>query len=243
MLIIFGSRNIKTTAGSGQFNCPGCYADSSYLMKKSQRFFHVFWLPLFPIGKEVYYVECQNCKRSYEPVVIQNQHPVVQPGLVSAPGNPVAGQSGLNALSTSVYSGVPERIGAYLIDAIVTFFVWLMFMFVFLMFHGIPDKGTKDSVLQNYYIITMICIPLLYGTLLESLTGATLGKMVIKSKVVDENGDQVSVIKTFFRNLIKIVCWVFPPIYLVAAATGKKQAIHDLVAGTFVMRKDTMPNR
>lgn len=44
-----------------EMECPKCQADSPFFIRYFQRHFHVFWIPLFPVGKpfSVYCMECE----------------------------------------------------------------------------------------------------------------------------------------------------------------------------------------
>ena len=61
-MIIYGtgSKHLKTEQPKGT-SCPLCKADDSILMSVFSRHAHIFWIPLFPIGKVVG-SQCQNCQ-------------------------------------------------------------------------------------------------------------------------------------------------------------------------------------
>lgn len=79
----------------------------------------------------------------------------------------------------------------------------------------------------------------LYFALFEaSETQATPGKMLCKLKVTDINGDRLSFARATGRAFSKYVsaftCMVG---YIMAAFTERKQALHDIIASTLVVRK------
>lgn len=65
---------------------------------------------------------------------------------------------------------------------------------------------------------------------------ATLGKMALGLKVTDLNGQRISFGKAsarFFSKFISaLICYIG---FMMAGFTQKKQALHDMIAGTFVV--------
>ena len=52
------------------------------------------------------------------------------------------------------------------------------------------------------------------------------------------NGEKLDFVKALIRNVSKIVSTVILLVgYLLAAFTEKKQALHDMIAGTLVVKK------
>jgi uncharacterized RDD family membrane protein YckC len=79
----------------------------------------------------------------------------------------------------------------------------------------------------------------LYFTLLESSPlQATPGKLALGLRVTDLHGQRVSFMRATGRWLGKIVSMLILFVgYLMVAFTERKQALHDLMAGTLVMRR------
>lgn len=69
-MIIFGTRGVKSTMKEGQFNCPQCEANKPYKHKKVTRFFTLYFIPLIPMGRVGEFVECQECKGTFIPKVL-----------------------------------------------------------------------------------------------------------------------------------------------------------------------------
>ena len=73
MFIIFGSKTRYTNDKKGAFVCPTCQTLKQYCAKSIQSWFTLFFIPVFPIGgKNDPHVECQQCKRTYYPEVLEN---------------------------------------------------------------------------------------------------------------------------------------------------------------------------
>src|SRR6266851_4732367 len=78
-----------------------------------------------------------------------------------------------------------------------------------------------------------------YFALLESSpTGATLGKIVLGLRVTDTRGDPISFVRARCRYWLKVLSTLaLMTGWLMAAFTPRRQALHDLLAGTLVLRK------
>lgn len=87
--------------------------------------------------------------------------------------------------------------------------------------------------------VVFLAIQTLYYALFESSKyQASVGKIVLGLKVTDTNGDKLDFTKALVRNLCKIISSMILLIgYLMAAFTDKKQALHDMIAGTLVVKK------
>lgn len=79
----------------------------------------------------------------------------------------------------------------------------------------------------------------LYFALMESSAKqATLGKMALGIVVTDVNGKRISFARATGRFFSKaLVSSILLVGYIMAAFTEKKQGLHDLIAGTLVMRQ------
>ena len=89
-----------------------------------------------------------------------------------------------------------------------------------------------------YWILAQ-AIQILYFSFMEaSKNQATLGKMVVGIKVTDTNGQRLDFTKAFLRNLCKLISNFTLLIgYIMAGFTEKKQALHDMIASTLVVKK------
>lgn len=82
-----------------------------------------------------------------------------------------------------------------------------------------------------YYFVTIA-----YGTLLEGLKGATLGKMALSLKVLGADESELSMLQALGRNVSKqfvsgflFISFFFP------LFTQRKQTLHDMIASTIVI--------
>ncbi len=77
-----------------------------------------------------------------------------------------------------------------------------------------------------------------YFVLMESSAKqATIGKMAMKLKVTDMNGNRITPTMAIIRFVGRIVSGMILLIgYIMAAFTEKKQALHDIIASTLVLK-------
>ena len=154
------------------------------------------------------------------------------------------------------YAGFWLRFVAYLIDGIIIGAVQAIAIMPFLAVFGIGVAGNMDDMesMSDTQAMSMIgsmmaigftaqivfwCITILYFSLLESSSKqATVGKMVLGLKVTDLNGEKLDFVKALVRNLCKIISYLILCIgYIMAGFTEKKQALHDMIASTLVLKK------
>ncbi|WP_108869101.1 zinc-ribbon domain-containing protein [Aquimarina aquimarini] len=66
MFLYFGTRSsrLKERKLQGNTTCPNCEIHNSFIATTFGKYFHVFWIPLFPLFKTTI-LECSHCKKSY----------------------------------------------------------------------------------------------------------------------------------------------------------------------------------
>ena len=84
-----------------------------------------------------------------------------------------------------------------------------------------------------------IVVAWLYSAIMESSPRqATLGKMALGLIVTDENGERITFARASGRHFAKIISGLILLIgYMMAGWTERKQALHDMIAGTLVVRR------
>ena len=141
------------------------------------------------------------------------------------------------------YAGFWMRFFAYLIDIIILQVATSIVYFANTLrqmrvsFDDIDlDLYGNISVGEN---ISIGLFALLYFSIMESSKlQATLGKMALGIKVVDLNGQRISFVNALGRYFGKILSGIIFLIgYIMAAFTKKKQALHDILAGTLVIKE------
>lgn len=142
-------------------------------------------------------------------------------------------------VSASVlYAGFWRRAAALLVDRFLLGLVNLSLCIFYLLLAGIDWQGDEIRTLSLASALFGFLLKWLYFTLMESSTmQATLGKALIGIRVTDEQGRRISLAKANGRYWAKILSVLtFGVGYLMAGFTRRKQALHDLVARTLVVR-------
>jgi uncharacterized RDD family membrane protein YckC len=74
--------------------------------------------------------------------------------------------------------------------------------------------------------------------MMESMKGATIGKMALGIKVTDLNGERITFGRATGRYFGKILSGLTLCIgYIIAGFSQQKQALHDILAKTLVVNK------
>jgi len=146
---------------------------------------------------------------------------------------------------TVLYAGFWRRVIAYFIDAIVLSIVLgIVFGILGAIAGAALSGGNSDNAggaiagLGAVLYILLIVAVWLYFALMESGSKqATLGKMALSIKVTDLDGRRISFGRATGRFFGKIISGMILYIgYMMAGWTAKKQALHDMMAGTLVVR-------
>lgn len=81
-------------------------------------------------------------------------------------------------------------------------------------------------------------VVLIYGTFFTMRPrGATLGKRTMQIEVVAVTGEKIGLGRSILRNVAELALGIFVITYVVALFTKRKQALHDLVARTLVVKR------
>jgi uncharacterized RDD family membrane protein YckC len=120
---------------------------------------------------------------------------------------------------------------------VVAVFINILFFIALLSTGG---AAPTDSLLVQlaFFLILLVLTWLYFAGLESSAWQATVGKRLIGLLVTDTAGRRLSFGRSTARYFAKLLSAL--PIligYLLAAFTPRKQALHDLIAGTLVVRK------
>ena len=152
----------------------------------------------------------------------------------------------------SEYAGFWLRLAAYLIDGIIINIAIYIVMAILgistlsmmagsEMFEtGDPDPEAIAGIASTFMMTMVISVigTWLYFALQESSDAqATLGKRAVRLRVTDLDGERITFGKATGRYFGKIISgMIFLVGYIMAGFTEKKQALHDMLAGTLVLR-------
>lgn len=131
------------------------------------------------------------------------------------------------------YAGFWIRFAAAFIDAIILSIPQLALQYA--MADQIAEMGAGFAL---FYIIIIVLNWIYYAGMESSSNQGTLGKMVVGIKVTNLEGEPISFVNATGRYFAKIISAIILLIgYIMAAFTPKKQALHDKLAKTLVVKK------
>lgn len=130
------------------------------------------------------------------------------------------------------YASFGRRLAATFADGFVAYAFILFFAFV------ISSVVTDPSPGIALIFIFVLSIALLLPAAFEaSKLQATPGKLLLGIKVTNLAGRRISVLNAFGRQIAKGLSLLFFGIgFLMAGMTQKRQGLHDMIAGTLVVR-------
>ena len=138
------------------------------------------------------------------------------------------------------YAGFWRRFVAYIIDTIVMYIVMIPLFMIFGAAGSLTGSTQPDEVGAGFWIAYLLTIVLqwLYFAVMESSSRqATLGKMALGIVVTGEDGQRISFGRATGRFFGKILSGLILLIgYIMAAFTERKQALHDMLASTLVLK-------
>ena len=153
------------------------------------------------------------------------------------------------------YGGFWARFVASVVDGLILVIpFWLVVIGLIFMFGGFGmmlhrnpvDPRAAAAFLAPMFILfflgmlAFVVLEWLYFAIMESSERqATFGKLVMSLRVTDYEGQRISFGHATGRFFAKIVSGLIPFAigYIMAGFTEKKQALHDLIAGTLVLKK------
>lgn len=193
---------------------------------------------------------CANCGAPFA----SDSAPPAAPEIVPQAPEPVAPSTAVPS-TTSVppipYAAPGVRYGGFWIRVVAAVIDWLVVSVVVLPVAGIiavmigVAGGAVRMPGSGVWLVRRIvgetlffCAFWLYEAAMESSSRqATLGKMALGLKVTDEQGQRISFVRATARYFSKILSGMILFIgYIMAGFTARKQALHDMIAGTLVSR-------
>ncbi|MBN1194393.1 MAG: RDD family protein [Methanomicrobiaceae archaeon] len=126
------------------------------------------------------------------------------------------------------YTAFFTRIIAYLIDIAILFIIGIFINTIIL---------RNDDYSINMYVQYMLYFSYFIGMELSSLQ-ATIGKFLMGLITIDTYEKRISSKKALIRGIIKVPLFPFFMLILTIPFTEKRQAIHDMIAKTIVIKKE-----
>lgn len=142
----------------------------------------------------------------------------------------------LTPTSVKVYAGFFQRVCAFLVDeALFNLFC------ISLVFSSLFDPFTSFSLFFAFPIFYIIIKWVYFAATESSHLQGSLGKWVLRLKVVDAAGCRLSFFRASARFWLKgLSLLTFGMGYLMAAFTNEKQALHDLLSDCYVLHQRSL---
>lgn len=150
------------------------------------------------------------------------------------------------------YAGFWERFAALILDNLILLGAWLVFAFIFAFIFGliiglVSVGGSSAATLQRYmpffalasYGVFFLLVGSYFVLMESGEQGATFGKRVLKVRVVDADGRRISrgrALGRFAAHWISDITLCIG--YLIQPFTPRKQALHDMISGTLVVKTE-----
>ncbi|OGY07789.1 MAG: hypothetical protein A2782_01450 [Candidatus Blackburnbacteria bacterium RIFCSPHIGHO2_01_FULL_43_15b] len=130
------------------------------------------------------------------------------------------------------YAGFWRRFAAIFLDSLI------MNVLALLIYSLLSSALRGNSVVSVLYYTINTVLYVGYFTWYQSKTTQTLGKKVMGIRVVDAQGKTPNMLTFFLREVVgKLVSGIILGIgYLIVLWDGRKQALHDKIASTYVVR-------
>ena len=101
-----------------------------------------------------------------------------------------------------------------------------------------PGEGTRLVAVFVGTVLGVLASWIYEAAMESSSLQATLGKMIFGMKVTDLNGNRISFARATGRHFAKYLSSLILFVgYIMAGFTQRKQALHDMIAGTLVIRR------
>jgi uncharacterized RDD family membrane protein YckC len=200
---------------------------------------------------------CSNCGHSFTIAAVPSRAPIASASVAVPVGGGVAAIPAYAeyAVPRVVYAGFWLRFLALLIDNVVLGLGLILILIPLIFLTGLhellgqfhPDEELNDAgvfMLMGFVFLlatASLVVTWLYHALMESSEWqATLGKKALGLVVTDMAGQRVSFARSTGRHFGKIITNMVPVFigYIMAGFTAKKQALHDMLAGCLVLRRN-----
>ncbi|HYT24556.1 MAG TPA: RDD family protein [Candidatus Polarisedimenticolia bacterium] len=201
---------------------------------------------------------CSNCGQAFAVATMPSHSPALATSFAAPVGGseaPIPAYAGYAAQARVEYAGFWPRFLALLIDNVVMGIGFVLVLIPLIFLTGLggflsqihPDEELNDAGI--FVLIGLIFLAAtvslvftwLYHALMESSEWqATVGKKALGLVVTDMAGQRVSFARSTGRHFGKIITNMVPFFigYIMAGFTAKKQALHDMLAGCLVLRRN-----
>jgi uncharacterized RDD family membrane protein YckC len=134
----------------------------------------------------------------------------------------------------------PLRCGALLIDYVVLVAVVVFGTLIARMLGG--SSRSAGSSAETIGFLAALLIALLNLGVLPGLTGLTMGKWATGLRIERNNGSDIGILRALWRHFVgyPLSFLLFGIGFLMAAVSVRGRALHDIIAGTIVVRESSL---
>jgi uncharacterized RDD family membrane protein YckC len=203
-------------------------------------------------------VFCSNCGQAFAVAAAMARAPMMSASVAAPIVGGVAAApayAGYAAVPRVEYAGFWVRFLAFLIDGAVMGIGFVLILIPLIFLTGLggiigeihPNEDMNDVGIFMLFGLLFLAATVsllwtwLYHALMESSEWqATVGKRLLGLVVTDMAGQRVSFGRATGRHFAKIVTNMVPAFigYIMAGFTERKQALHDMLAGCLVLRRN-----
>jgi uncharacterized RDD family membrane protein YckC len=136
-----------------------------------------------------------------------------------------------------LFGGFWIRVGAYFVDVVVLLIPMLLISFLFRAVTPASDELEQAIVQFMDFLLSLIVWWIYFAVLHSSTWQASVGKKLVGLKAVDKNMHRISFGRATGRYFAEIISALILCIgYMMVGWTKKKQGLHDMTAGTYVIK-------
>ncbi len=134
-------------------------------------------------------------------------------------------------------AGVGRRISGGLIDLVVTVVGVMLVGWIFGLSESTSAGGTMSYSLEGWPFLFACLVVFLLFAAMEAFLGKTPGKFAVSTRVVDEDGDQISLASALVRNVLRFIDGIafYLVGFVIVAIDGENRRLGDMLAKTRVV--------
>lgn len=134
-------------------------------------------------------------------------------------------------------ASVGRRISGGLIDLVVTVIGAILVGWIFGLSESTSTGGTMSFSLEGWPFLFACLVVFLLFAAMEAFLGKTPGKFAVSTRVVDEDGDQITLVSALIRNALRFVDGIAFYIVglVIVAIDGENRRLGDILAKTRVV--------
>jgi len=140
-----------------------------------------------------------------------------------------------NKMENREFVGFGKRTLAYIVDVVIIMTIAFVIAMVFRLVLSFSSEEAVGQMVMTVYFLTYLA----YFIIMESSKKqATFGKMLLKIKVINADGGQLTLQNALIRSFSRLLSGLIMGIgYLMVIFMPDKQALHDKLAKTYVVSR------